>query len=505
MARIAATIGIDVGTSAIKGVLLAEDGRVLARASAEYPLLTPRPGWTEQRPDDWWRAALDVLRRLAAVAEAEILGLGLSGQMHGSVFLDREGQVIRPALLWNDGRTHAECLEIERRVGRERLIAITGNLASTGFQAPKILWLRAHEPDHHARLARVLLPKDLIRLRLTGEAATDAADASGTLLVDLASRRYSDELLEALEIAPGLLPEIFESTEVTGRLTAEAAALTGLAEGTPVAAGGGDNACAAIGAGVVAHGQGACSLGTSGTIFVRSDRPVHDPEGALNAFCDPAGGWHLMGVTLSAGGALRWAIERTAATDAEVLRRSGLDPFAVLLEQALALPPGADGVLFLPYLAGERSPHMDPQARGAWTGLSLAHERAHLLRAVLEGVGYALADCLLRMRAVGLEPAELALVGGGARNPAWRRLLASQLRVELTTAPGAEEGPALGAAILARIGAGLDRDLAAATARVLPAEGDRVAPDPAQAVAYHDLHARYRSLYPALKGAGLFA
>ncbi len=504
MARTGATIGIDVGTSATKGVLLAEDGRVLARASAEYPLLTPRPGWTEQRPDDWWKASVEVLRKLCATPDVEILGLSLSGQMHGSVFLDREGRVLRPALLWNDGRTHAECLEIERRLGRERLVAITGNLASTGFQAPKILWLRTHEPDHHARLASVLLPKDLIRLRLTGATATDTADASGTLLVDLAGRRYSDEILTALEIPEALLPEIFEGSEITGRVTAEAAALTGLPEGTPVAAGGGDNACAAVGAGIIEHGTGAISLGTSGTIFLRSDHPVHDPQGALNAFCDATGGWHLMGVTLSAGGAVRWAMDRVAGTDAEVLRRVGQDPFAVLLEQALALPPGGDGVLFLPYLAGERSPHMDPQARGAWVGLSLAHERRHLLRAVLEGVGYALADCLERMRAVGLEPASLALVGGGARNPAWRRMLASQLRVELTTAVGAEEGPALGAAILARVAAGLDPDLDAATRRIVPPVGERMAPDEALVPSYRELHAQYRLLYPALKGTGLF-
>jgi xylulokinase len=503
MARIVATVGIDVGTSGTKGVLLAEDGRVLSRRTVPYPLLTPRPGWTEQDPEAWWGAARDVLRHLTAAPDVAIVGVGLSGQMHGSVFLDRENRVIRPALLWNDARTAEECREIERRVGAERVIAITGNRASAGFQAPKILWLRRHEPEAHARLARVLLPKDLLRLRLTGEVATDASDASGTLLLDLATRRYSPEMVEALGIPPAWLPHVHESTEVTGRVAEQAAAETGLPAGTPVVAGGGDNACAAIGAGIIAEGQGAVSLGTSGTLFLRGERLLVEPEGALNAFCDAAGGWHLMGVILNAGGALRWFADAVAGLEAEALRRAGLDPFAVLVDQALALPEGAKGLLFLPYLAGERSPHNDPQARGAWVGLSLAHDRRHMLRALLEGVGHAFADCLERMRALGLEPQQLQLVGGGARNPAWRRLLATQLRVELAT-PAAEEGPALGAAILARVGIGIDPELATAVARVVPADAEMTEPDLTGEAKLRALHARYQKLYPALRSAGLF-
>jgi xylulokinase len=296
---------------------------------------------------------------------------------------------------------------------------------------------------------------------------------------------------------------VLEGAQVGLRVTAEAAFATGLPAGAPVVAGGGDNACAAVGAGILAQGQGAISLGTSGVVFLRGDRPVVDPEGALNAFCDAAGGWHLMGVVLSAGGAVRWFADAVAATDADVLRRAGLDPFAVLVDQALALPADADGLLFLPHLAGERSPHMDPQARGAWVGLSLAHDRRHMLRAVVEGVGMALADCLERMRGLGLEPARLALVGGGARNPAWRRLLATQLRAGLA-APATEEGPALGAAILARVGAGMDRDLATAVARVARTDAEPVDPDRALEDACRALHARYRALYPALKAAGAF-
>jgi xylulokinase len=504
--RIPATVGVDVGTSGTKGVLLAEDGRALARAAAEYPLLTPRPGWTEQDPEAWWHAVLAVLRQLAAAAGSgvEVVGVGLSGQMHGSVFLDGADRVIRPALLWNDARTGPECAEIERRLGRERVLSITGNLASAGFQAPKILWLARHEPDAYARVARVLLPKDLVRLHLTGEAATDAADASGTLLLDLRARRYSGEMLTALDIPETWLPPVFEGAVVTGRVTADASAACGLPEGVPVVAGGGDNACAAIGAGVVARGQGACSLGTSGTIFLRADEPIIDPQGALNAFCDAAGGWHAMGVILSAGGALRWFVDSVAAAEAATLRGRGAEPFGTLLEEALALPAGSDGLLFLPYLAGERSPHMDPAARGAWVGLSLAHDRRHMLRALVEGVGCAFADCLGRMRSLGLEPGLLALVGGGARSPAWRRLLATQLGAELVS-PAAEDGPALGAAILARVGAGLEPDVATAVARVVqPADEGVAAPDPALAPALGEVHRRYQALYPALKEAGVF-
>ena len=398
-----------------KASLLAASGAVLARATSAYPLLTPRPGWTEQEPEAWWQATLVVLRSLAATASVhEVAGIGLSGQMHGSVFLDRAGVPIRPALLWNDARTHAECEEIERRLGREPVIAITGNRASTGFQAPKLLWLRAHEPEAASRVAKLMLPKDFVRLRLTGEHATDAADASGTLFLDLRRRRYSEEMLTALDVPATMLPPVCEGPEVTGQLTDTAAALTGLPAGTPVVAGGGDNACAAIGAGLIEEGHGVCSLGTSGTLFVHSMTPRIDPEGALNAFCDAVpGGYHLMGVILAAGGSLGWYRDRIVGAEADLLAANGLDPFTVLLDQAAAVPAGAEGLLFLPYLAGERSPHMDPHARGAWIGLSLAHERRHMVRALIEGVGFAYADCLERMRELGIEPPSVCSPAAG--------------------------------------------------------------------------------------------
>ena len=499
------TIGIDIGTSGAKGIAIDADGRVHARAAAEYPLLTPKPGWTEQRPEDWWQAVVGILRRITDTADLEVVGLGLSGQMHGAVFVDGQGAPIRPALLWNDGRSGAAGQELERRLGRERVIALTGNRASAAFQATKVLWLKANEPDAFARIAHVLLPKDFIRTRLTGTLATDPADASGTLFLDLATRRYSEEMLRAVEVPAGWLPEVFESPEVAGRIAAEAASLTGLPEGTPVVAGGGDNACAAIGAGVAAPGLGACSIGTSGTVFVQADRPVHDPHGALNSFCAAVpGGWHLMGVILSAAGALRWFKDTLAATEATALGSFELDVFTALLDQAMAVPAGADGLTFLPYLSGERSPHMDPDARGAWIGLSLAHGRGHLTRALIEGVGFAMADCVVRMRAQGIEPERLALVGGGARHAGWRRLLAAQMRTPLLVL-GAEEGPALGAAILAQVGIGRFPDVGAAVEACVPRTVTAEDPDPELAARYAPLHERYQALYPALKAAGAFA
>jgi xylulokinase len=500
-----AAIGIDVGTSGLKGVVLAEDGTVVATALAAYPLLTPRPGWTEQEPEAWWQAAVEVLHALVEQAKGvEITGLGLAGQMHGSVFLDADDRVIRPALLWNDARTGEEVRLIEERVGREALRAITGNAASAGFQAPKLLWLKRHEPEAFARLRRLLLPKDFIRLRLTGSAFADIADASGTLLLDLAKRDWSPELLHALEVERAWLPELREGPELAGTVSAEGARATGLRPGLPVVAGGGDNAAAAIGAGAIAAGQGVVSLGTSGTIFVHSGTPIIDPSGALNAFADCVpGGYHVMGVILAAGGALRWYRDQVAAEQRDAAIASGRDPYDVILEQADQVPAGAEGLAFLPYLSGERSPHMDASARGAWIGLSLSHDRRHMARALIEGVGFALRDCAVRMAALGVQPQELVVVGGGARNAIWRRLLAAQLGARLVRLE-AEEGPALGAAILALTGVGVFGDLAAAVRATVRRKGEPTRPEAALAATYADLHGRWAGLYPALKQGGAF-
>lgn len=500
-----AAIGIDVGTSGLKGIVLAENGTIVATALAAYPLLTPRPGWTEQDPDAWWQAAVEVLHALVEQAQGvELCGLGLAGQMHGSVFLDGDDRVIRPALLWNDARTGAEVAAIETRVGRQRLRAITGNAASAGFQAPKLLWLKQNEPEAHARLRRLLLPKDFIRLRLTGSAFTDIADASGTLLLDLAERDWSPELLEALEVDRAWLPELREGPELAGAVSAEGARATGLPQGLPVVAGGGDNAAAAIGAGAIGEGQGVVSLGTSGTIFVHSGTPLIDPAGALNAFADCVpGGYHVMGVILAAGGALRWYRDQVASEQRDAATASGRDPYDVILEQAMQVPAGAEGLAFLPYLSGERSPHMDAQARGAWIGLSLSHDRRHMARALVEGVGFALRDCALRMAVLGVEPQELVVVGGGARSAIWRQLLAAQLGVRLVRLE-AEEGPAMGAAILALAGTGVFADLTQAVAATVRRRGEPTLPEATLAAAYADLHRRWAGLYPALKRGGAF-
>lgn len=500
MTQTRATIGIDVGTSAAKGLLVATDGRVLASASREYPLLTPAPGWTEQNPELWWQATVAVLQELSRTPGVEVVGLGLAGQMHGSVFLDGQDQVIRPALLWNDGRTGAQVAAIERLVGRARLIEITGNAASAGMQAPKILWLRENEPDAYARLAKVLLPKDFVRLRLTGDYVADVADASGTLMFDLSARAWSEELLAALDIPPDWLPDVAESPDVAGHLSAAAAELVGLPAGLPVAAGAGDNAGAALGAGVVRPGQGVLSIGTSGTIFVHGGQAMRDPNGALNGFCAAVpGGWHLMGVILAAGGALRWYRDAVAVDEQKEAQGSGRDVYDLLLAQAAEVAPGADGLFFLPYLSGERSPHMDASARGAWIGLTLSHDRRHMVRALLEGVGFAFRDCLVRMRAEGAAFDELVVVGGGARSLAWRQMLADQLGLPLVV-PAAEEGPAMGGAILATVAAGIHPDVEAAVDRMIQAPVKRTLPDPERAGRYAELHARYAALYPALRG-----
>ena len=497
-------IGLDVGTSGVKAVLLAEGGAIVASAVADYPLLTPRPGWTEQEPEAWWRASCDVLRRLVAQARGPIEAIGLTGQMHGAVFLDNDGEVIRPAILWNDQRTAAECAKIEDAVGAVRLREIAGNPALTGFQAPKVLWLRHNEPEAYARVRSLLLPKDFIRFRLSGARASDASDAAGTLLLDLAARDWSDEILSALDIPRDWLPRVYEGPEVTGQVSAAGARATGLADGLPVIAGGGDNAAAAVGCGVVRPGTGFASLGTSGVVFVPSETLEIDPSGALHAFCHAVPGqYHLMGVILSAGGSLRWYRDVIASEQAAAADARGIDPYDEQMAAAAEIAPGADGLFFLPYLAGERTPHMDPFARGGWVGLTLAHDRRHLVRALLEGVSFALRDSLILMQRLGVSPDVLYAVGGGARNAVWRGLLASVLGVPLQRL-AVEEGPALGAALLAAVGAGVHADVVAAVEAAVRTQGEPDAPDAALQARYEELHGAFAALYPALRQTGVW-
>ena len=471
-----ALVGLDVGTTGVKALAVSTGGEVLGRAEDPYGFETPRPGWAEQDPESWWRGAEAAL---AALGVGDIAGIGLSGQMHGLVLLDAEERLLRPAILWNDQRTGAECDEIERLVGgRARLVELTGNRALPGFTAPKLLWVRRHEPDVYKRIAHVLLPKDYLRLRLTGERAIDAADASGTLLFDVARRRWSEELLAALEVPAGWLPPVLESPEVSGRTT----------DGTRVAAGAGDQAAGALGVGVDRVGPLSVVLGTSGVVFAALPGYAADPEGRVHAFCHAVpGGWHAMGVMLSAAGSLRWLRDAVAPGE----------PFAALTAEAERWGPGTEGLAFLPYLAGERTPHVDPDARGAFVGLSLRHDRGALVRAVLEGVAYALRDSLELIRGLGVEPESARVSGGGSRSELWLRIVASVLDLPLERT-AAEEGAAYGAALLGGVAAGVFGDVHEAVAATVRVTG-AVEPEPAWREAYADGYARFRELYPALR------
>jgi xylulokinase len=490
-------LGLDIGTSGVKAILVSETGEVEASATTPLDLATPRPGWAEQDPESWWQASLASLRQVLAATDASrVAAVGLSGQMHSSVFLDGAGKVIRPALLWCDGRTTAECAEITERVGGEdRLRDLASNPALEGFTLPKVLWLRNHEPDAFARLATVLLPKDYLRYRLTGAIATEPSDASATLMYDTARLRWSDDILRAVDLPGTIVPEVGGSGEVLGRVTAEAASLTGLAEGTPVVGGGADNACGAAGVGVVAPGEAVASWGTSGTVLAPMAEPWVDPKLRAHTFCHVVpGSWYLMGVTLTAGGAFGWYRDNFAGE-----LRDLTDAKQRLDVEAGSVEPGSEGVTFLPYLQGERTPHRDASARGAFVGLSLAHTRAHLTRAVLEGVCFALRDSVTILQEAGLPLSQLLLTGGGARSAFVRRLQADVYGLPVGRV-NREEGPAYGAALLAAVGAGAFPDLAAAAAATLtrtPLEQ----PDPEVHRAYEAVYARFRRLYPALRSA----
>ena len=473
-----ALVGIDVGTTGVKAIAISPSGEVLARAEEEYPLSIPRAGWAEQDPEDWWRATERVL---AALGAGDIAGIGLSGQMHGLVALDAGDRVLRPAILWNDQRTAAECAEIEERVGLSRLIELTGNRALTGFTAPKILWLRRHEPEVYGRIAHILLPKDYVRLRLTGERAVDVADASGTLLFDVAARRWSEDVVAALEIPAEWLPQALESPEVSGET----------AEGVPVAAGAGDQAAGALGVGVDRPGRLSVVLGTSGVVFAALPAYRTDAEARVHAFCHAVpGAWQAMGVMLSAAGSLRWLRDAVAP---------GAD-YAELAGEAAAWPPGAEGLTFLPYLQGERTPHADPDARGAFVGLTLRHDRGALVRAVLEGVAYGLRDSLELLVALGVRPEAGRVSGGGARSDLWLRIVASVLGISLECT-AVEEGAAYGAALLGGVAGGVFADVQEAVAACVRVR-DTVEEAPEWREAYAEGYERFRALYPALRRLG---
>lgn len=494
-------IGVDIGTSGTKTVLFDKTGNVIASALQEYPLYQPQNGYAEQRPEDWLEATVSTIAQVMAkssVEAAQVKGVGLSGQMHGLVMLDEQDTVIRPAIIWCDQRTAKECEEITQKVGAERLIQITANPALTGFTASKILWVRNHEPENFARCTKILLPKDYVRYMLTGAFTTEVSDASGMQLLDVPNRCWSDEVLEKLEIPKSMLAKVYESPDITGYITAAMAARTGLAEGTPVVGGAGDNAAAAVGTGVVENGKAFTTIGTSGVVFAHSDEIAIDPKGRVHTFCCAVpGAWHVMGVTQAAGLSLKWFRDNFCAAEKETAAAMGKDPYFLMDQEVEQVPIGAGKLLYLPYLMGERTPHLDPQVRGAFVGLSAVHGKKEMLRAVMEGVAFSLNDCKNIIQEMGIPVDDMMACGGGGTSPLWRQMLADLYRCPVKTV-ASKEGPALGVAILAMVGTGAYPSVAEACRAIIrtdkaqqpiPENSDRYAP-------FYDL---YTKLYPAMK------
>ncbi|MGN0162620.1 MAG: xylulokinase [Candidatus Ornithomonoglobus sp.] len=492
-------IGIDLGTSGTKTVLFDEEGNTIKSHTVEYPMSQPKNGWAEQDPLDWYNASVETLRVVTQGIDAsQIAGIGISGQMHSMVMLDENNDVIRPAILWCDGRTAKECDEITERVGAERLIEITANPALTGFTASKILWVRNNEPENYARCRHILLAKDYVRFRLTGEYATEVSDASGMQLLDIANRCWSDEVLQKLDIDKSLLAKVYESPEITGYITEDAAKLTGVPAGTPVVGGAGDNAAAAVGTGVVEEGKAFTTIGTSGVVFAHTKEMHLDKKGRVHTFCCAVPGeWHVMGVTLAAGLSLKWFRDNFCAEEISTAKSMGVDPYYLMDKEAEQSPIGCNKLLYLPYLMAERTPHLDPDCRGAFIGLSAMHEKRDLLRAVMEGVVYSLRDCVEVLREMDVTSESMAACGGGGSSPLWRSMLSDTFNMPVTTVTS-KEGPALGAAILAGVGAGVYPSVQEACRRVVKTKTEQ-APDAANSAEYDKFYQLYRKMYPALK------
>lgn len=494
-------LGIDVGTSGVKVLLVDAAGVVRAASTQGYPLSNPKPLWSEQDPIDWWEATVrgiqDVLGSDSSLA-ARVVAVGLTGQMHGLVLLDAQGGVLRPAILWNDQRTAGECAAIETRLGRDTILQVTGKPVLPSFTAPKILWVREHEPEVYQSVAQVLLPKDYVRYRLSGSYAIDVADASGTSLFDVRRRDWSERIVDELDIPRAWLPPVTECRQVSSLVSANAAQQTGLVAGTPVVAGAGDQAAEAVGCGVVDEGAVSVTIGTSGVVFAATRQPLIDEAGRLHTYCHARPGmWHLMGVMLSAGGSLQWYRNELCADEVSRASEQGDDPYNLLTRQAAEIGPGCEGLVFLPYLTGERTPHPDPLARGAFVGLTRRHHKAHMTRAVLEGVCFGLRDCLELLRAMNLADTKVRVSGGGARSAIWRQMLADVLQAEVATV-NATQGAAFGAALLAMVGAGMFEDIEAAAASVV-CEETLICPDAQAATAYEATYEIYCDLYGALK------
>jgi len=492
-------IGVDIGTSGTKSLIMNEQGEILAEATSEYPVLMPKPLWTEQDPEEWWQAVKKTIKAVVKASKAkksDVKAIGLSGQMHGSVFLNRQGKVIRPALLWNDQRTAAECDEITKRAGgREALIRMVANPALTGFTAPKLLWLRNHEPKNYAALAHLLLPKDDVRRRLTGEFATDASDASGMLLLDVKNRTWSNELLSKLEIDPSILATVYESEQVTGTLLSEVAVELGLSTECKVVGGAGDCAAGAVGNGIVKQGILTASLGTSGVMFCHSDEPQYDTQGRLHTFCHAVHGkWHMMGVTLSAAGSLQWFVNQLCV---ELANKKGVDPYKVINEEAAKVAAGSEGLFFLPYLAGERTPHADPNARGCFIGLTNKHSRGHMARSVMEGVAFSLRESLAILEELQVPVKEIRVSGGGVKSTLWKQILADVFGQKACSI-NAEQGPAYGVALLAAVGDGAYKNIEEACKATIHVV-EKIPPQKASQKKYNAAFPVYQQLYTSLK------
>jgi xylulokinase len=493
-------LGLDVGTSSTKVLLIDASGKVLAADAPEYAFRTPRPLWAEADPEDWWKATIAGIKSVLAKAGkkgSDVAGIGLSGQMHGLVMLDKNGKVLRPCIMWNDQRTAAQCKEITEKIGRLRVLEITGNPVLPGFTAPKILWVRENEPEVYAQCAKVLLPKDYIRYRLSGVFASEVSDASGTSLLDVPNRKWSKEMLAGCGIPETWMAEVTESTEISSKLSAEAAKLTGLVAGTPIAGGGGDQAAQAVGCGIVEEGIISATFGTSGVIFAHSKKYRGEPEGKLHAFCAAVPGeWHLMGVMLSAAGSLQWFRDALGQEEVAKAKATGKHPYALFDEMAAGVAPGCDGLLFLPYLSGERAPHPDPYARGAFIGLTLRHGKPQMVRSVLEGITYGMLDSVELMRALGIRSRTIVASGGGARSALWRQMMADVFETPIAMV-NATEGAAYGAALLAAVGTKAFPDVRTAAKKCI---ATTIAAKPGKdAKVYAKYYPRYRALYPALK------
>jgi xylulokinase len=497
-----AFLGIDVGTGGTRALVIDEQGNLLASASAEHQhFASPKPGWAEQDPRDWWQACGAAVRKALQTSEIraeEIACVGFSGQMHGAVLLDASDEVVRPALIWCDQRSEAQCVELEKIFGRDALIRLTCNPPLTNFTLTKFLWVRENEPHAWGRVAHVMLPKDYVRFRLTGERAIDMADASGTLLLDVANRRWSGEVLAKTGIDPKLLPALFESPEVCGKVSATGAEATGLRAGTPVVTGAGDQAAGAVGMGIAHAGAVSATIGTSGVVFASTDRPAMDPAGRLHTFCHAIPGrWHVMGVTQAAGLSLRWYRDNFGAASPGVQKENGRDPYDVFAEEAAAAPAGSEGALWAPYLMGERTPHLDPNARAALVGLTASHTRAHVIRAILEGVAFSLKDTFTIFEEMKIPVTSIRLGGGGARSALWRQIQADVYGREVEIV-AAEEGAAYGAAILAGTGAGAWSSVEQACDAVVRV-AKRIAPNQKDSATMQNAYGSYRKVYPALR------